>query len=77
MRACVTDALNAQTGLNVVDNALWVTPSGWADQWSTYDRQWWVHLIGIIATAVALILGAPFWFDILKRLTGIRRTTQA
>ena len=43
---CITDALNAQSGLNVVDNALWVSPSGWARQWFTDDGSWWLHLPG-------------------------------
>jgi hypothetical protein len=77
VRHCVTDALNAQSGLDVIDNALWVSPSGWYHQWFTGEGDWLLHLLGVAATAVALVLGAPFWFDILKRLTGIRRTTQA
>jgi hypothetical protein len=56
---------------------VWVSPGGWSRQWFTGEGNWWLHLAGVAATAVALVLGAPFWFDILKRLTGIRRTTQA
>jgi hypothetical protein len=77
VRRCVTDALNATSGLNVVDNAVWISPSGWWRQWFTGKENWWLHLAGVTATALALIVGAPFWFDILKRLTGIRRATQA
>jgi len=77
VRHCITDALNAQSGLDVIDNAVWVSPGGWSRQWFTGEGNWWLHLAGVAATAVALVLGAPFWCDILKRLTGIRRTTQA
>ena len=28
---------------------------------------------GIVATALALMLGAPFWFDLIKRATGLRK----
>jgi H+/gluconate symporter-like permease len=30
------------------------------------------HLVGWILTALAVSLGAPFWFDILKRFMNIR-----
>jgi hypothetical protein len=40
--------------------------SGWtATQWPT-------HLLGIVITAVAAALGAPFWFDLLSSLINVR-----
>jgi hypothetical protein len=30
------------------------------------------HLLGILATAGLLALGAPFWFNLLKNLTSLR-----
>jgi len=30
------------------------------------------HLVGILATAGLLALGAPFWFNLLKNLTSLR-----
>jgi hypothetical protein len=73
-RACVTDALSAESGLDVIDRAVWISPRRWADDWTdTAHFHWIVHPLGIALTVVALVLGAPFWFDLLKRLTGIRR----
>ncbi len=70
VRNCVNDTINKLSGLNVVDRPLW-KPRSWAGDWS---RSWgWVlHPLGLIGTAAALTLGAPFWFLLLKRLTGLR-----
>ena len=73
IRSCVTDALNAQSGLNVIDDAVWLSPHSWARSWYDGRENWFLHLAGVALTAVALIVGAPFWFDLLKRLTGVRR----
>lgn len=35
------------------------------------------HGIGILLGAVALFMGAPFWFDVIKRLTGLRKLSPA
>ena len=43
-----------------------------------YDSNWkdWLQrLAGWIITALAITLGAPFWFDILKKLMSIRNST--
>lgn len=34
--------------------------------------QWIVKVLGWIVTALAISLGAPFWFDLLKKLVNIR-----
>jgi hypothetical protein len=74
VRDCITDALSAASGLDVVNRAAWVSPPRWADEWTeTGHYHWIVHTLGVALTVVALVLGAPFWFDLLKRLTGIRR----
>ncbi|SEJ74890.1 hypothetical protein SAMN05192553_11117 [Cyclobacterium xiamenense] len=40
------------------------------------DRVWWYYvlysMLGWIITAFAITLGAPFWFDLLKKVTNIR-----
>jgi hypothetical protein len=33
-----------------------------------------LKLSGLLLTAIALSLGAPFWFDTLSRLTRVRNT---
>jgi hypothetical protein len=74
VRDCITDALSATSGLDVINRAVWISPSRWADDWTeTGHYHWIVHPLGVALTVVALVLGAPFWFDLLKRLTGIRR----
>lgn len=38
---------------------------------------WILKIVGLGATAVATSLGAPFWFDVLRKLIGLRtRTSQ-
>lgn len=34
----------------------------------------WQNLFGLLLTALALSLGAPFWFDLLKKLVNLRGT---
>jgi hypothetical protein len=35
-------------------------------------RSWFAKVIGLLLTAVALTLGAPFWFDLLSKLVRVR-----
>jgi hypothetical protein len=78
VKNCVTDNFNKLTGLGVVDRSILVKPSDW---WKDFDlftagQSWWTwlqHLVGVVLTALALFMGAPFWFDIIKRLTGVRK----
>jgi len=51
--------------------------------WGTDDTEtglpesfgdWWRKVAGILITAVALSLGAPFWFDLLGKLVNLRQT---
>jgi len=45
-------------------------PLGWE---STPKKEEWVNkVIGLLLTALAISLGAPFWFDILDKITKIR-----
>ena len=38
--------------------------------WSPSD--WLVHVLGLILTALAATLGAPYWFALLSKIVGIR-----
>jgi hypothetical protein len=65
-------------------------PLGWPDaqigDWGTspaygddervpHDAaEWWVKLLGLALTAAALTMGAPFWFDLLNKVTNLRAT---
>jgi hypothetical protein len=74
-RVCVDDALTKLNDLGVIDGAVWSDARAWADSWA-FDqdfRPWLLHFLGVLMTWVALFIGAPFWFDIIKRLTGIRK----
>ena len=44
-------------------------PLGWGPDWKA---QWPMSLPGIILTALAVSLGAPFWFDLLNKLVSLR-----
>ena len=37
---------------------------------------WLLKLLGILLTALATSLGAPFWFDILTRVTPLKKSTE-
>ena len=52
-------------------------PVGWSDAPPnpTVDPAWWLsHVIGWILTGALLMLGAPFWFDLLSRLVSLRNS---
>jgi hypothetical protein len=59
-------ALTSKSGFGVLDF-----------QWP-WQRAWtWAGLIGQLATAGLLSLGAPFWFNALKSLSNLRPTIAA
>jgi len=53
-------------------------PLGWSDVEKAPNRTpsgakaWAMKIIGLLATALASSLGAPFWFDLLKRVMMVR-----
>jgi hypothetical protein len=50
-------------------------PVGWSEPIPSpsNDPAWWVrHLVGWLLTGALLMLGAPFWFDLLGRLVSLR-----
>lgn len=65
--ARVEDNLSRLKGLGV--------PIGWSEGESLTTRyDWFLKIAGILASALAATLGAPFWFDILNRFVDIRST---
>jgi hypothetical protein len=73
-------AADAATYLDEVDKIQ--IPLGWG---SWPDVAWWrdvflvipLNVVGLVMTAVALTLGAPFWFDLLKKVANIRAAGRA
>ena len=47
-------------------------PLGW--EAAPKKEEWVSKIIGLLLTALAISLGAPFWFDVLNRVTKIRST---
>lgn len=41
-------------------------------KWKFSSRDSWMNLLGCLLTAIALSLGAPFWFDLLNKLMKLR-----
>lgn len=45
---------------------------------ATYDvTGWLLKVLGLVASAFAARQGAPFWFDLLRKLVNLRNTTQS
>jgi len=71
---------NAVTGLYTLEGLN--IPLGWPDQRPPRDYSnpltvigyWLLKLIGLMATTLAMTQGAPFWFDMLNRVTNLRAT---
>lgn len=57
---------------NVVDTAGGPTADVTSHLKSGED--WWMKVGGLLITACALSLGAPFWFDLLGKLVNLRAT---
>lgn len=72
-------ALQVPLGYTTIDRT-----TGASVPW--FDEKWWngnlghdvgdyiVRALGWLATAVAISLGAPFWFDLLNKLVNLRNT---
>ena len=71
--AAIVKAAAAQANLTAL-NELGV-PIGWTDEAKalyTSIPASMLHLFGIVASAFAASLGAPFWFDLLQRFMNVR-----
>jgi hypothetical protein len=47
-------------------------PLGWSTPLPKGRHQWGEHIVGLLFTALAVSLGAPFWFDMLNKLLGLK-----
>ena len=48
-------------------------PIGWdAEAWPGVEWYLVLHILGMVAVAIAASFGAPFWFDLLNQLVNLR-----
>ena len=81
----ISQTAGAQTSGNKTSSANTsldpTTPLIWCDhdrgRWSKVLLGLWPMLLGWLITAAAMSLGAPFWFDLLKRFVSIRSAGKA
>lgn len=62
---CAKATVSELSGLKV---SLWEVPEDKRPDW------WWT-LLGLAVTVGAIAAGAPFWFDVMRRLSGLRKST--
>ncbi|GAA1515418.1 hypothetical protein GCM10009677_55760 [Sphaerisporangium rubeum] len=78
--ACVTEILAEPAFVKIVGSApvSVVIPDNGNPRWIWNGGEWLSRLVspghwpGFLITFVALLFGGPFWWDILRRLTGIK-----
>lgn len=77
VRAAITGAVQSPGGTGLEDalNTLsqLTLPIGWATPPQT-PFGWFLKAAGLLVTALAVSLGAPFWFDLFKLFTNPRQT---
>ncbi|GAA1274238.1 hypothetical protein Psi02_03760 [Planotetraspora silvatica] len=78
---CVTDVLSTPAFVKIFTNApVSVTMSSGdaSPQWEWHGGGWWDrlsspgHWPGFLLTLVAVLFGAPFWWDMFRRVTGLK-----
>lgn len=73
-KACANDALGDLGRLGVqryqLKPAQWISEPNGVAGWATM-------VFGLLLSAAAASMGAPFWFDVLKRAMGVRQRSQA
>ncbi|WP_067127965.1 hypothetical protein [Microtetraspora malaysiensis] len=79
--SCVTDVLSTPAFAQIFTHAPVTVEMGAAaagPSWSWQGGDWWSrvaspsHWPGFLITLFALLFGAPFWWDVFRRITGIR-----
>ena len=83
---CVARGLATYQGINLVFDDQGVTPGApdrsvgdvWKDFWSNFANLFtsWRSFLGVSITAAALSFGASFWWNVLRRLVGLRQNGQ-
>ena len=73
---CELESLNLPIGWSTSNDVRLQWP-GW--HWRQYGGWWWQlywHWLGWLLTALAISLGAPFWFDMLNKFMVVRATVK-
>ncbi|MER5324350.1 hypothetical protein [Streptosporangium roseum] len=80
--SCVTESFSSPALVKIFDHAIvsvTIPPDGSEDPSFNWNGAvWWERLItpghwpGYLISVVALLFGASFWWDVLRRMTGIR-----
>jgi hypothetical protein len=70
-----TDLYNAANLSKDLENVgLPLGPTGWGDFWNKTPNGWdyLLKVIGLLVSIIAISLGAPFWFDVLNKISNLR-----
>ena len=53
-------------------------PIGWNEKTALqpFSKGWWTRFFGWLMTALAVSMGAPFWFDMLNKLSNLRSSSK-
>jgi hypothetical protein len=70
VRNCVVDAIGSQQQLGLLNNSIFEMER-FKDSWSLKGAPG--RGLRLLLVAAAIYLGAPFWYDVVKRLSGARR----
>ncbi|GAA3146384.1 hypothetical protein GCM10010466_41760 [Planomonospora alba] len=79
--ACVTESFSSPALVKIFDHSIvsvTLPPDGGDPSFNWNGAVWWDRLTtpghwpGYALTSIALLFGAPFWWDVLRRLTGLR-----
>lgn len=83
---CVARGLATYQGINLVFDDQGITPGApdrsfgdvWKDFWSNFANLFtsWRSVLGVSITAAGLSFGASFWWNVLRRLVGLRQNGQ-
>ena len=76
-QALIAKATNSAAQSSVPDSISALTiPVGWTNYPTTLSG-WLIKILGIVMSGVAVMQGAPFWFDTLKKLLDLRGSISA
>jgi len=65
----------ASTQDTIKQLASYSLPIGWGNSLPQDFWGWFSKIVGILMTTLAVSLGAPFWFDLLRTLSNLRSST--